>query len=103
MVLLINVVHIGKVRPLENDNNIVFHINTVNRADYDFEEARVTLYMPDFGWFYRTTQYDLDSNNVKVKQIEVNLEEDVSGYFPVRITLSNDEERKVKYTWVYIN
>lgn len=102
LILLISVIHVGKIRPLDEDKDVVFHVNTVNRADYDFEDARVSVYLPDFGMFYRTTEYDLDSNNVKVKQIEMNLPEEASGWYPVRVTLSNDEERKVKYSWIYI-
>ncbi len=102
LILIISVVHVGKVRPLSENKNPVFHVNTVNRGDSDFEDARVTIFMPDFGIFYRTNKYDLNSNNVKVKQIEFNLPEEASGWYPVRVTLSNDKYRKVKYSWIYI-
>ena len=102
LMFIISVYKVGQIRPLEEDTNPVFHVNVVNRGDEDFDDLSVRVFIPDFGIYTRTSRFDLNDGDVKAKMLEVMFPEDAAGYYPVRITISNDKYRKVKYSWIYI-
>jgi hypothetical protein len=93
--------YIGMVRPTDFNQDSTFYVNVVSR-DKSINDASVHIYMPDFGIYQGSYNFNLGKDKTKMIIMGVDLPEDAQGYYPVKVTLSTDEVRKTKYVWVLI-
>jgi hypothetical protein len=93
--------YIGMVRPSELKQESTFYVNVLTR-DKAVHDASVHIYMPDFEIYRVSSEFDLGRYNTKSITMGVDIPEDAKGYYPVKVTLSNDEIRKTRYVWVLI-
>jgi Tfp pilus assembly protein PilW len=93
--------YIGMVRPTEFRQDSTFYVNVVSGGK-SINDASVHIYMPDFDIYQGSYNFNLGRDKTKMIVMGVDLPEDAQGYYPVKVTLSNDEIRKTKYVWVLI-
>ena len=98
-------INIGKVRmvdPFEAGTNLV-HINYRNNLDSDMENMKIKIFIPQLELFWQTTSFDIEDDNNHGRFIPIEIPNDVpAGDYLVRMTLSNDDARRVKHHWVTI-
>jgi len=94
--------YIGMVRPTQiGSKESTFYVNVVSR-DKSIQDASVHIFMPDFGIYGVSSEFDIGKNDVKMVTLGADIPEDAEGYYPVKVTISNDEIRKTRYVWVLI-
>ena len=97
--------HVSQVRSYEMDEDEVYacSVNLENFLDEDMEDMRVTIYIPDLDIRESTRRFDIDSGDELTKRIILALPEGVEpGEYLARVTISNDELRRVKHRYLEV-
>lgn len=82
------------------DNNLELHYNARNDYNYDIENVKAILWIPEIGFYTRTTTFDLDDGEKHGQFLFLPLDEVPSGEYLARLTLSSDYHRDVKWIWL---
>jgi len=95
----------GQIRgndPVPSGEVLEYHVNAVNNANNDLEDVRVSIFIYELGEFIGTNAFDVDSKDNIGKFLFLNTHSIPSGEYLARITLSNDDFRKVKHRYITI-
>ena len=97
---------IGMIRdngPVTAGDMFFMHINVNNDGDDDLDDLRVRILIYDLGIVLRTSSFDLDDGDTTGKFVFWDVPYDAKpGTYWARITVSNDEVRKVKHRLITI-
>jgi len=75
----------------------MLYITLDNPHGYKMKDVRVTAYLNDD---YMVTYRDVKGHETATAVLMTDVDE--PGFYPVRISASNDDFREVKYTWVWV-
>lgn len=97
---------LGMIRGLDyfmpGDVNYML-INVNNDGDEDLDDLKVSVFVYDLGVVLKTSQFDLDDHETAGKILYWDVPKDTEpGSYWARITVSNDDVRKVKHRLVTI-
>lgn len=84
------------------DNSLELHYNARNDLTEDIENAKVTLWIPDLGFYTRTSTFDLDEGDKHGQFLFLPLDELEPGAYRARMTLSSRHHRDIKWIWVVV-
>ena len=85
------------------EEEIAYRVNLENFIDKDMENLRVTVYIPDLDIRVITRRFDLDADKEITKKLILELPENVEpGEYLARITISNDDIRRVKHRYLEV-
>jgi len=84
---------------------LALHVNVVNNGDRSAHDLAIRAYVPDLGIFAVSRPFDLESDDSQGRMMFIDLPayEIGPGLYPVRLSVSNDDFRETRYTWVYFN
>ena len=95
----------GQIRgndPVPSGEVLEYHVNAVNHADDDLEDARASIFIYELGGFISTNTFDVDGKDNAGKFLFFNTQGIPPGEYLARITLSNDDFREVKHRYITI-
>ena len=95
----------GQIRgndPIQAGEVLEYHVNTVNRADDDLEGVHLRMFIYELGELIVTNAFDVDDLDNAGKFLFWNTQEVPPGEYLARITLSNDDFRRVKHRYITI-
>ena len=94
---------IGAIRSYSDGNTLFMNINANNEGAKDLEDLKVRVYIYDLDIIFQTNPFDLDNGDTEGKQFFWNIPEGTKhGDYLARITVSNDNVRKVKHGLITI-
>jgi len=82
------------------DNNV--NVEITNNNDYDIDNARVRLFIPELDIISPSMQVDLDDNERTIKNM-IFLDDVPEGEYLVRVRVKKGKDRKVAYRYVIFN
>jgi len=92
----VSALSIGRVRHVDD----FFHININNPGTQEIEDLNVRVIIPELGLAFRGNDFDIDGGDSTGRFII--MDHPVKQEYLVRITVSNDDIRRVKHTFIMI-
>jgi len=87
---------------IEPGKELGIKINLADTGDFDLRDLNLRVSIPDLG-ISDSSKFDLKRNNSVTKTLYLDMPEDaVSGYYDLKITLSNDKISRVLYRDVFV-
>lgn len=95
---------ISRITSYEKEDTIIqYSINIENLIDKDMGNLKVTVFIPELNIRESTRRFDLDNKDELTKKLILALPEDVKpGEYIARITISNDNIRRVKHRYLEV-
>lgn len=95
--------HFGKIRYGSiYDNNLELHYNARNIGSENIENAKVTIWIPELGFYTRTSTFDIDRGDKHGQFLLMPTGELEEGTYLAKLTLSNDHARDSKWIWLTV-
>ena len=82
--------------------DIFTRVSITNNNDYDIDNARVRLFIPELDIISPSMQVDLDDNERTIKNM-IFLDDVPEGEYLVRVRVKKGKDRKVAYRYVIFN
>ena len=104
-IFVISVVRVGSVGSsvAKPGGELEMLVNAKNIGDSKEHDLRLRVFFPDFGEYLTSNQLDIKAGRSVARMFFTDVPFDIEpGFYPVKITLSNDEQRSVKYHWIEI-
>ena len=95
----------GQIRgndPVQSGQMLEYHVNVVNHAKYDLDDVHLNMFVYDLGELIVTNTFDVDDTDNAGKFLFWDTDDVAPRDYLVRITLSNDDFREVKYRYITI-
>ncbi|MFO8016585.1 MAG: hypothetical protein R6U32_05760 [Candidatus Woesearchaeota archaeon] len=86
----------------EYGNVLELHYNARNDLSEDIENAKVTLWIPDLGFYTRTSTFDIQDGEKHGQFLLLPRDELEEGGYLARLTLTSDHERDVRWIWLVV-
>lgn len=94
---------IGAIRSYSDGNSLFMNINVNNEGAKDLEGLKVSVYIYDLDVILQTSRFDLDNGDTRGNKFFWDIPKEAGhGTYPARITVSNDEVKRVKHRWITI-
>ena len=93
----------GMQEVIRSNDDIYINIELVNDYDYDLDDARIIIEIPELGIKQKSTAFDLRSGREKDQSITVPIWGARQGWYTVKIIIQDDNVRRVKYRDVYVS
>jgi uncharacterized membrane protein len=75
-----------------------FSINLENTLDYRLDDVHVRAFIDAYGLWATKTVHDLDAGEEYTANMHIDVPADLQpGLYDLRVTVSNDDVRRVKY------
>ncbi|MBN2567650.1 hypothetical protein JXB02_06235 [Candidatus Woesearchaeota archaeon] len=104
-VFVFSVVRVGSVASshTEPGDELEMLVNVRNDGMSKEHDLRLRVYFPDFGEYLVTNSIDVGSGDTVSRMLFSDVPFAAEpGFYPVKVTLSNDEQRTTKWHWVEI-
>jgi PKD repeat protein len=86
-----------------SNDDVYFNIELANDYEYDIDEARIIIEIQELGIKQKSTAFDLRTGQEKSQSIIVPIWDVPEGWYSVKITVQDDNVRRVKYRELYVS
>lgn len=94
---------IGAIRSYSDGNSLFMNINVNNEGAKDLEGLKASVYIYDLDIVLQTSPFDLDNGDTRGNQFFWDIPKGAKhGTYLARITVSNDDVKKVKHRLITI-
>ena len=93
----------GKIRyGVVYDDELELHYNARNDLNEDVENAKVVLWIPELGFYTRTSTFDIDRNDKVGQFLFLPLDEIPPGEYLTKIALTSDHYRDIRWIMLVV-
>jgi uncharacterized membrane protein len=98
---------IGQIRFLDDytapGQEVQMHVNVLNTGDANIDDARLSVYIPETGFFMRYSGIDISESGSIGKTIDFDLEDDMaSDDYLVRVRTFTDGHWESRYSHIIV-
>jgi PKD repeat protein len=88
---------------VRSNDEVKFNIELENDDEYDLDEARIIIEIPELGIKQKSTSFDLRTGQEKSQSITVPIWNAPQGWYEVKIIVQDDNVKRIKFRDIFVS